>query len=244
MNILLIAGHGGTDTGAVAFGRREADLARELVPMIRDELRAYGAAVDLYDPKRSAYHDLIALGYDYHFKKYDYVLEVHFNAYRQDPGNGESTGCEAYVTPGEKSIAAEAAMLRRIAALGLTNRGVKREKLAVIMRAKAQGVSSALLEVCFLDDLDDMEIYCRNKARIARAVADGIAEGYRLERTGGEDIMKTFSDTDGHWAEEAICELAAQGIVNGYGDGSFRPDEKITRAEVAAMLARVMKKAQ
>lgn len=244
MKILLIAGHGGTDTGAVAFGRHEADLAREIVPLIRKELQRYGVAVDIYDPKRSAYHDLIALGYDYNFKRYNYVLEVHFNAYRKDPGNGMSTGCEIHVTPSEKTVAAETAILRRIAAFGLKNRGVKRSKLAVILRAKAQGVSSALLEVCFLDDLDDMEIYCKNKARIARAVADGIAEGYRLKKEKGEDLMPVFSDTDGHWAEEVICDLAAQGIVNGYGDGSFKPDENITRAEVAVMLSRVMKKAQ
>lgn len=240
MKILLIAGHGGSDMGAVAFGRKEADLARELVPMIRDELRAYGAAVDLYDPKRSAYHDLIANGYTYNFKPYDYVLEVHFNAYRQDPGNGKTTGTEIFVTPNEKTITVEESIVKRISALGLTNRGVKREKLAVIMRAKAQGVSSALLEVCFIDDADDMKIYTAKKQQIAQAIADGIADGYKLKKKG-ESTMAGFTDTNGHWAESDIEHLKELGIIGGYPDGTFKPDKPITRAEVAAIVARMMK---
>lgn len=233
MKILLIAGHGGADAGAVAFGRKEADLARELVPMIREALIEYNVDVDIYNPARSAYHDIIANGYDYNFKKYDYVLEVHFNAYRKDPGNGISTGCEIYVTPSEKTVAVEKAILRRITAFGLKNRGVKRSKLAVIMRAKTQGVSSALLEVCFLDDLDDMEIYCRNKARIARAVADGIAEGYHIKKKKGESTMAQ-NNTPSNWAKEAWEEAVRAGVTDG-----LRPHDNCTREEVITMLYRL-----
>ncbi len=50
-----------------------------------------------------------------------------------------------------------------------------------------------------------------------------------------DDVAK-FADTEGHWAEEIIDELAAMGIVHGDGNGNFRPDEPITRAEAAAMV--------
>ena len=239
MKILLIAGHGGMDNGACAFGRREADLARELVPKIKNALHNYACEVDIYDPSRSAYHDLIALGYAYPFKRFDYVLEVHFNAYRLDRGNGKTTGTEIYVTPTERITTAEQAIVRRIAALGLTNRGVKREKLAVIMRAKAQGVSAALLEVCFMDDADDMAVYLSKKQQIAQAVADGIAEGYQLKKKE-ESTMAGFKDTTGHWAQAQIEQLAKLGILGGYPDGTFKPDAPITRAEVAAIIARAM----
>lgn len=231
MRILLIAGHGGTDSGAVAFGRKEADLAREFVPMIRDALGDYPVEVEVYNPARSAYHDIIANGYDYNFKKYDYVLEVHFNAYRQDPGNGQTTGTEIHVTPEEKTIAVEQAIVRRMAALGLKNRGVKRSKLAVIMRAKAQGVSSALLEVCFLDDADDMKVYVSQKKALAHAVADGIAEGYKLQKRG-EEVMEE-KNIPSSWAKEAWERAIAAGVTDG-----LRPQDSCTREEVITMLYR------
>lgn len=49
-----------------------------------------------------------------------------------------------------------------------------------------------------------------------------------------------FNDIDGHWAEDYIhilgCEL---GYVNGYGDGTFRPDRDITRAEATKIIVNV-----
>ncbi|WEK53590.1 MAG: S-layer homology domain-containing protein [Candidatus Cohnella colombiensis] len=50
----------------------------------------------------------------------------------------------------------------------------------------------------------------------------------------------TFSDTKGHWAEAAIDVLKQAGIIKGVGDGSFKPNQQITRAEISAILARVM----
>ncbi|UVI30608.1 S-layer homology domain-containing protein [Paenibacillus spongiae] len=49
----------------------------------------------------------------------------------------------------------------------------------------------------------------------------------------------SFSDTQGHWASEAIGALRAKGIIKGYGDGSFHPNQEISRAEIVAMLARL-----
>ncbi|BBI35649.1 hypothetical protein KCTCHS21_50480 [Cohnella abietis] len=50
----------------------------------------------------------------------------------------------------------------------------------------------------------------------------------------------TFSDTKGHWAEGAINVLKQAGILTGVGDGSFKPNQQISRAEISAILARVM----
>ncbi|MBM7565792.1 S-layer homology domain-containing protein [Paenibacillus sacheonensis] len=48
-----------------------------------------------------------------------------------------------------------------------------------------------------------------------------------------------FTDTEGHWASGAIGILRSNGLSVGYGDGTFHPDQEITRAEIVAMLARV-----
>ncbi|WP_250123652.1 S-layer homology domain-containing protein [Chroococcidiopsis sp. CCMEE 29] len=46
----------------------------------------------------------------------------------------------------------------------------------------------------------------------------------------------TFSDVQGNWAQSFIETLVAQKIIQGFPDGSFRPDEPVTRAQFAAML--------
>lgn len=49
-------------------------------------------------------------------------------------------------------------------------------------------------------------------------------------------------DYKNHWAEKEIDEVKEAGIMTGYEDGSFRPDEKITRAEVAVIISKLLKK--
>lgn len=51
---------------------------------------------------------------------------------------------------------------------------------------------------------------------------------------------KSFFDIHGHWAETFIEHAAALGWVNGYMDGTFRPNATITRAEAMAMINRVL----
>jgi len=50
----------------------------------------------------------------------------------------------------------------------------------------------------------------------------------------------SFSDTNGHWADAAIRALHRAGIVQGTGKGAFNPNQEITRAEMSAILARVL----
>lgn len=50
----------------------------------------------------------------------------------------------------------------------------------------------------------------------------------------------TLIDTAGHWAEASIREAVARGFVNGYPDGSFKPNGAVTRAEFAVMLTKAL----
>ncbi|MDD4516339.1 S-layer homology domain-containing protein [Massilibacteroides sp.] len=51
---------------------------------------------------------------------------------------------------------------------------------------------------------------------------------------------KEFIDVpETHWAYSAIQEFVSKGIIKGYSDDTFKPDAPITRAEVAAILARL-----
>ena len=50
----------------------------------------------------------------------------------------------------------------------------------------------------------------------------------------------TFSDMEGSPYEEAVENLVGEGIINGYEDGTFRPGNTITRAEVCVVTAKAM----
>ncbi len=49
-----------------------------------------------------------------------------------------------------------------------------------------------------------------------------------------------YSDTKGHFAEKYINALSSEGIISGYLDGTFRPNNIISRQEMAALLSRVL----
>ncbi len=54
------------------------------------------------------------------------------------------------------------------------------------------------------------------------------------------EISHTYTDIKGHWAENEIYEASSHGWINGYEDSSFRPEASITRAEVIAMINRML----
>ena len=54
-----------------------------------------------------------------------------------------------------------------------------------------------------------------------------------------ETVPQTFKDLNGHWASDAIYKWSAQGVIKGY-DGLFRPNDSITRGEMACILDNIM----
>lgn len=64
---------------------------------------------------------------------------------------------------------------------------------------------------------------------------DGSTRQYTLLIHRMTDVV--FTDIAGHWAEKDILRAAQAGFVNGYPDGTFRPDRPVTRAEFTVMAA-------
>ena len=48
--------------------------------------------------------------------------------------------------------------------------------------------------------------------------------------------VNAFSDISGHWAEESINKWTDKGVISGYDDGTFKPDNPVTRAELAKII--------
>ncbi|MWV46248.1 hypothetical protein GRF59_21835 [Paenibacillus sp. HJL G12] len=59
----------------------------------------------------------------------------------------------------------------------------------------------------------------------------------KLEDNKG--VAVDFNDTDSHWANQTVKLFTKLGVVKGYEDGSFRPNDSITRGEFAAVIDRV-----
>lgn len=195
LKVLIISGHGAGDNGACAkIGLKTYKEATETIDMakrVRNQLNKYkNVQVDLYPTNRNAYEDIKNGNRQVNFALYDYILEIHFNACVQDlNGNGKTTGTEIFVTRLDESIATEELIVKNIAELGFKNRGVKKENFTVIYNAYQKcSVESALLELCFIDDADDMKIYVNNKKQIAKKIAKAIATSYKLKLKSDNSI--------------------------------------------------------
>lgn len=79
----------------------------------------------------------------------------------------------------------------------------------------------------------------RPNAPITRAEFAAIATRFD---NNGDKTPVSFTDIIGHWAEGEITVAANHGWVSGYGDGTFRPQNQITRAETMSLVNRVLKR--
>ncbi len=198
MNILLIAGHGGGDPGAVCGNLQEAELTRALCHALTPRLKTF-SQVTLFDTSKNMYRYL-KNGGTFDFSPYDYILEIHFNAGAKKLSDNTTTGTEILVHEKEKGVSVEENILAQISDLGYKCRGVKRRSnLYNMNRANTSGKSYALLEVCFLDDADDMAIY--NSEKVAEKIAEGIKKGFGI------------SCTPSPATDESIVHLAGLGII-------------------------------
>ncbi len=269
MNILIIAGHGGTpyDPGAVGSGYSEAPLTRELATLLQKELiKIKGVNPVMYDQSKDAYSVLSNSG-SIPLAGIDYVLEIHFNAGASDTnGDGFVTGTEVLVHSSENGDTVEQQICKRVSGLGFTNRGVKRRSDLYVMNyvKKQNGISHALLEVCFIDDIDDMRLYTKSKLQTAQAIAKGVAEGFGLEyeeddvmtkaevqEIAGAEVQKALKEIEdgnprytkvsqvpAYWQKE-VNELIKLGVIAGDGKSEINIRHDSLQSVVIAM--RIMK---
>lgn len=222
MNILILNGHGAGDSGALGNGYKEADLTRELADLVVFKLNTY-AKVYRYPRERNAYKDIkngvFTKCLPVAFDKIDYAFEIHFNAF-----DGNAKGTEIYITKLEKGYSVEQAIVNNIASIGFSNRGVKRSDFLVIKTLKNKGVSSALLETCFIDNANDMKTYQEHKNDIAQAIVNGIVERFGLNGTS-----KPVEPTLPQPAKKTVVEIAREVINGAWGNGQDRTN-RLTNA--------------
>jgi hypothetical protein len=65
-------------------------------------------------------------------------------------------------------------------------------------------------------------------------------DGFRPNEEG----KMVFKDTVDHWAKDAIDKMSEEGLLEGFSDGTFKPDLALTRAEAAVIFERLMESNQ
>lgn len=190
MIINVHAGHnpdGKTACGAVGF-IRESTEARKVKNEVISQLRQLGHTVyDCTCEDGTSQTDVLTkIVNACNFHDADLDVSIHLNAGAGDSaGNGVTTGTEVYIyssTSKAKTYAEK--VCEAIAALGFKNRGVKiSTSLYVLRKTKAPAM---LIECCFVDDKDDVELY--DAQEMASAIVYGI--------TGQRAAQKTQSGTD------------------------------------------------
>lgn len=174
--LIISAGHGGTDSGAVGNGYIERDLTIELRDLIVSELSSLGVKAET-DPNQNALKETLAWLRG-KFGSRDILFDIHWNA-----GPAAAKGSEVIVpevsSDYEKKLAE--ALLKVLTDIGFKSRGVKPEsetarKTLGWMRPVAENV---LIEICFISNATDMKLYQANKQTIAKRIAN---------------VLKTFSN--------------------------------------------------
>ena len=96
---------------------------------------------------------------------------------------------------------------------------------------------STLTNAGVLDGYEDGTF--KPNGNITRAEFATITARFFEATYDGENL---FPDIEGHWAQDYINEAANAGIVDGYEDGTFRPQQYITRAEAVTMVNRTIER--
>lgn len=117
-------------------------------------------------------------------KSVDVNVSLHMNACRHEAADGKTKGVEVCIKPvagddkqhTKTKATAKYKLAKRIceniAEIGFTNRGVKfRDDLYILNQTSKPTV---LVELCFVDDKDDAELYQKNKKEVARAVVKAV----------------------------------------------------------------------
>lgn len=170
-SIMLDAGHGGRDPGAVYNGRQEKDDNLRLVLAIGEILQNRGIDVQ-YTRTTDVYESPYEKAMEANNAGVDFFISIHRNSF---PTDNVVSGVESlvYDLSGIKLQMAENINVQ-LESVGFVNLGVKaRPNLVVLRRTK---MPSVLVEVGFINSNTDNQLFDNNFDDIAQAIADGILD--------------------------------------------------------------------
>lgn len=209
MTICLDPGHGGSDSGANAFGTKESDLTLKIAQYCKEELSKYDVNVVMTRTTDTRLSEEAAMDLKNRVevaKKVgaSYFISIHINSAQ----NSAAHGAEVYYpnTSGNKNLSSNGQALAKaiqsqLAALGLYNRGIKirnytdgttssnpnssdQDYYGVIRYAKQANITGLIVEHCFISNKDEFDKYLGSNAKLQQlgiADAKGIVSALGLQ---------------------------------------------------------------
>lgn len=167
--VCLDAGHGGKDSGAVGYGRKEKDDVLRMVLRVSDILKAAGVKVYL-TRNNDIFESVYQKATEANIMGVDFFASFHRNA-----ASGKAAGFETlvYSNSGAAKVCADAANTA-MAKLGFKNRGTKvRTDLVVLNSTRMPAV---LFEMGFIDNKGDNDLFVSKFEQIAQGLAAAVAK--------------------------------------------------------------------
>lgn len=241
--VAIDCGHtlSGSNTGSSGCGFKEQDLTREVGSRVMSLLKKEGITVIncTVDKASSNNASLQARCDKANAQKIDLFVSIHFNACVNDEkGNGRTTGTEVYVySTSDSTYPMATRICANFANCGYKNRGVKNGSgLYVIKHTNAPAM---LVECCFIDDRDDMNLY--NADRFAKNIVEGIlGRSIQVEIPAPPQTGEVFyravagSYTVRANAEAQQAKLAEKGYKDSFLDAFHKDGKTFLRVVVAS----------
>ena len=242
-SIMLDAGHGGRDPGAVYKERKEKDDTLRLTLAVGEILEAHGLDVQ-YTRTTDVYESPYQKAMEANNAGVDFFVSIHRNSF---PSDNAVSGVESlvYDKSGIKLKMAEN-INEQLEDIGFVNLGVKaRPNLVVLKRTKMPAV---LVEVGFINSDVDNKLFDENFEEIAQAIAYGILDtlesNHEVESPGYEVQVGAYRNE--RYAQNLLEELLEQDfpayIVEGDRLYRVRVGNYIT-LEDAARMEQMLKRA-
>lgn len=179
VSIVIDAGHGGQDPGAVFQGREEKTDTLRLALAVGQILTENGMDVS-YTRVTDRYHTPGEKVEMANYQDSDYFLSIHRNA-MPVPGTASGIQTLIYDNGGAAQLMASE-INKKLTEMGWKDLGVmERPGLIVLRKTKMPAV---LVEAGFLDYEQDNRFFDQNFQKVAQAIADGILEAVKLEADG------------------------------------------------------------
>ncbi|HBT47436.1 MAG TPA: N-acetylmuramoyl-L-alanine amidase [Peptococcaceae bacterium] len=231
----LDPGHGGSDPGAVApDGLQEKEVTLAVALLAAGFLSQAGIEVVL-SRKEDVDVSLAERAALFNRAGVDLVASLHVNSSENPRADYLST----YILgPGGRAERAAGILQRELVlALGWPDGGVRQANFYILRETEAPAV---LVEMGFLSNPRQAQALREGKVR--RALGLALARGMALYLGVDPAGFSSAGDIAGHWAEAAIRRCLELGLMHGYPDGTFRPDNFATRAELAVTLVNLLDK--
>ncbi len=208
-SIILDAGHGGSDPGAVYNGRQEKDDALRLTLAVGEILQNHGIDVE-YTRTTDVFETPLQKAMEANQSGADLFLSIHRNSF---PTDNEVSGVETliYDLSGLKYQMAQD-INDQLEAVGFVNLGVKERPNLVVLRRT--NMPALLVEAGFINSEVDNQLFDENFQDIAQAIAAGVLD--TLDSQGivkDEDYrVQVGAFRNRRYAERLLNELLEEGF--------------------------------